>query len=169
MSRSLKGLLHDTITSSALDMTNLGMQVLVEGIALSIFQSVVAYSTDPFIKDLFVRIQRDESRHFAVGRITLCRVYAEMSAVELREREGVRLRRRGRAVRASVRGRHLGTDGAVEARMQRDGARVAGLQLDPSLDLPAPADDPRDGPAHADRAGDLRKTRRLDYAAMPLN
>ena len=31
-------------------MTNLGMQVLVEGIALSIFQSVVAYSTDPFIK-----------------------------------------------------------------------------------------------------------------------
>ena len=87
MSRSLKGLLHDTITSSALDMTNLGMQVLVEGIALSIFQSVVAYSTDPFIKDLFVRIQRDESRHFAVGRITLCRVYAEMSAVELRERE----------------------------------------------------------------------------------
>lgn len=38
-------------------------------------------------QDLFVRIQRDESRHFAVGRITLCRVYAEMSAVELRERE----------------------------------------------------------------------------------
>ncbi|MDF3080245.1 ferritin-like domain-containing protein [Burkholderia sola] len=87
MSRSLKGLLHDTITSSALDMTNLGMQVLVEGIALSIFQSVVAYSTDPFIKDLFLRIQRDEARHFAVGRITLCRVYAEMSSHELRERE----------------------------------------------------------------------------------
>ncbi|MFM0738654.1 ferritin-like domain-containing protein [Paraburkholderia xenovorans] len=87
MSRSLRSLLEDTITSSALDMTNLGMQVLVEGIALSIFQSVVAYSSDPFIKDLFARIQRDESRHFAVGRITLCRVYADMSARELRERE----------------------------------------------------------------------------------
>ncbi|PPK46416.1 para-aminobenzoate N-oxygenase AurF [Trinickia symbiotica] len=87
MSKSLKGLLEDTITSTHLDMTNLGMQVLVEGIALSIFQSVVAYSTDPFIKDLFSRIQRDESRHFAVGRITLCRVYSEMSSTELKERE----------------------------------------------------------------------------------
>ncbi|WP_320534075.1 ferritin-like domain-containing protein [Robbsia andropogonis] len=87
MSHSLKSLLEDTITSNALDMTNLGMQVLVEGIALSIFQSVVAYSQDPFIKDLFQRIQRDESRHFAVGRITLCRVYQEMSSYELRERE----------------------------------------------------------------------------------
>lgn len=87
MSRSLKSLLEDTITGSALDMTNLGMQVLVEGIALSIFQSVVAYSQDPFIKDLFQRVQRDESRHFAVGRVTLCRVYRDMSSVELRERE----------------------------------------------------------------------------------
>ncbi|MBU9198687.1 ferritin-like domain-containing protein [Burkholderia gladioli] len=87
MSRSLHALLQDTITSNQLDMTNLGMQVLVEGIALSIFQSVVAYSADPFIKDLFQRIQRDESRHFAVGRITLCRVYAEMDGTERRERE----------------------------------------------------------------------------------
>jgi hypothetical protein len=87
MSKSLKALLEDTITSNALDMTNLGMQVLVEGIALSIFQSVVAYSSDPFIKDLFSRIQRDESRHFAVGRITLCRVYEQMSSTELKERE----------------------------------------------------------------------------------
>jgi hypothetical protein len=87
MSRSLASLLKDTVTASALDMTNLGMQVLVEGIALSIFQSVVAYSADPFVKDLFSRIQRDESRHFAVGRITLTRIYNEMSATELKERE----------------------------------------------------------------------------------
>lgn len=87
MSQSLNSLLKDTVTSSALDITNLGMQVLVEGIALSIFESVVAYSQDPFIKNLFTRIQRDEARHFAVGRITLSRVYSEMSAAELRERE----------------------------------------------------------------------------------
>ncbi|MET5020434.1 ferritin-like domain-containing protein, partial [Burkholderia pseudomallei] len=44
MSRSLEGLLTDTVTSSALDITHLGMQVLVDGIALSTFQTVVAFS-----------------------------------------------------------------------------------------------------------------------------
>jgi rubrerythrin len=87
MSHSLKGLLEDTIKSSALDITNLGMQVLVEGIALSIFQNIVAFSKDPFIKDLFTRIHRDEARHFAVGRLTLTQLYAEMSATERKERE----------------------------------------------------------------------------------
>jgi P-aminobenzoate N-oxygenase AurF len=87
MSKALKSLLEDTITSNKLDMTNLGMQVLVEGIALSLFQSIVAYSKDPFIKDLVSRIQRDEARHFAMGRITLCRVYKEMSGTERKERE----------------------------------------------------------------------------------
>ncbi|MGN4152475.1 ferritin-like domain-containing protein [Burkholderia gladioli] len=87
MSRSLKSLLEDTITSSHLDLTNLGMQVLVEGIALSLFQSIVAYTQDPFIKDLVTRIQRDEARHFAIGRITLRRAYQDMSGAERRERE----------------------------------------------------------------------------------
>ena len=87
MSKALKGLLEDTITTSKLDMTNLGMQVLVEGIALSLFQSMVAYTKDPFIKDLMTRIQRDEARHFAIGRITLGSVYKEMSGTERKERE----------------------------------------------------------------------------------
>ena len=133
-----EGLLHDTITSSALDMTNLGMQVLVEGIALSIFQSVVAYSTDPFIKDLFVRIQRDESRHFAVGRITLCRVYAEMSAVELREREEFVCWARPCCTSICARttsGNRWGCRSANAARW----CASRRSQLDPSLDLPAPA------------------------------
>ena len=87
MSKALKGLLEETITTSKLDMTNLGMQVLVEGIALSLFQSMVAYTKDPFIKDLMTRIQRDEARHFAIGRITLGSVYKEMSSTERKERE----------------------------------------------------------------------------------
>ncbi|UXI66201.1 ferritin-like domain-containing protein [Tahibacter amnicola] len=88
MSSSLKRLLEDTITSRQLDITNLGMQVLVEGIALSIFQNIVAYSRDSFIKEVVTRIQRDEARHFAVGRVTLRRLYnGELSAAEMRERE----------------------------------------------------------------------------------
>lgn len=54
MSCLLKGLLYDMIMSSVFDMMNFGMQVLVEGIVLLIFQSVVVYSIDLFIKDLFL-------------------------------------------------------------------------------------------------------------------
>lgn len=88
MSSSLSALLRDTVTSRKLDITSLGMQVLVEGIALSIFQNVVAYSRDPFVKELVTRVQRDEARHFAVGRISLRRLYrGELSSAEMRERE----------------------------------------------------------------------------------
>lgn len=88
MSASLQSLLKDTVTSSELDITNLGMQILVEGIALSIFQTIVVYSADPFIKELITKIQHDEARHFAVGQLTLANLYTkELSEHELKIRE----------------------------------------------------------------------------------
>jgi len=87
MSRSLRGLLHDTVTSSELDITNLGMQILVEGVALAIFGMIVAYSRDPFVKSLVTRIQRDEARHFALGRISLEPVYRGLTDAERKIRE----------------------------------------------------------------------------------
>jgi hypothetical protein len=87
MSPSLRSLVQDTITSSKLDITNLGMQILVEGVALAIFHMIVAYTRDPFVKDVIARIQRNEARHFAVGRITLEPLYADLTDAERRERE----------------------------------------------------------------------------------
>lgn len=88
MSSSLANLLSQTVSAPELDITNLGMQVLVEGIALSIFQNIVAYSRDPFIKELIGRIQQDEARHFAAGRITLARLYrGELTGAETAQRE----------------------------------------------------------------------------------
>jgi len=88
MTSSLGTLLRQTVVASELDITNLGMQVLVEGIALSTFQNIVAYSRDPFIKTLVTRIQQDEARHFAAGRITLTRLYnGELSSAEMKLRE----------------------------------------------------------------------------------
>src|SRR3569833_664931 len=87
MSPALKGLLHDTVTSSQLDITNLGMQILVEGVALAIFGMIVAYSRDPFVKSLVARIQRDEARHFALGRISLEPVYRGLTQAERKIRE----------------------------------------------------------------------------------
>jgi hypothetical protein len=87
LSHWLKRLLDDVIDSAALDITNLGMQILVEGMALSLFQNVAAYGQDSLVRDLMMRVMRDETRHFAIGRITLRRLYREMSASELRLRE----------------------------------------------------------------------------------
>jgi hypothetical protein len=88
LSSSLASLLEDTVTSPDLDITNLGMQILVEGIALSIFHSLVVYSQDSFIKKLVTQIQRDEARHFAVGQITLTDLYTnELTSHELMIRE----------------------------------------------------------------------------------
>lgn len=88
VSRALHRLLEDTVTSRQLDITNLGMQILVEGLALAIFHNVTAYSRDPFIKEVVGRIQRDEARHFAVGRATLRRLYrGELQRNEMSLRE----------------------------------------------------------------------------------
>lgn len=88
LSGALESLLETTVTSRDLDVTNLGMQILVEGLALAIFQNVCAYSRDPFIKSVVGRIQRDEARHFAVGRVTLRRLYrGALSAPEMKVRE----------------------------------------------------------------------------------
>jgi len=88
MSSALRSLLESTVTSRQLDITNLGMQILVEGLALAIFQNIVAYTRDPFIKALVGKIQRDEARHFAVGRVTLKRLYSGgLEGHEMRIRE----------------------------------------------------------------------------------
>ena len=87
MSPALTGLVRDTISSRELDITNLGMQILIEGLALAIFHLIIAYTRDPFVKSLVSRIQVDEARHFAAGRLTLEPLYAEMTESERRARE----------------------------------------------------------------------------------
>jgi hypothetical protein len=87
ISPSLKGLLQDTVSCRQLDIVNLGMQILVEGVALAIFHMIIAYSRDPFVKSLISRIQRDEARHFAVGRLSLEPLYRRLTDTERSVRE----------------------------------------------------------------------------------
>ncbi len=88
ISASLDRLLTQIIGAPEYDLAALGMQILVEGMALAFFRGIQAYSGDPFIKKLQGLVLRDEARHFAIGRIVLCRIYRELSAAELARREG---------------------------------------------------------------------------------
>jgi ribonucleotide reductase beta subunit family protein with ferritin-like domain len=59
-----------------------GMQLLVENLALAIFKQVAASGIEPVLTDLLAYVERDESRHVALGVIYLPKLLAQASAVE---------------------------------------------------------------------------------------
>ena len=85
----LETLLDQIISDSRWDMTYLGMQIMVEGLALAAFGLMkVQMPDEPLILDITTRIMNDESRHVAFGVLSLEDLYTrELSAAELRERE----------------------------------------------------------------------------------
>jgi hypothetical protein len=86
---SLNRLLDDIILDSRWDITFLGMQIMVEGLALAAFGVTrMQMADEPLIQDLIGRVMADESRHVAFGVLSLSDLYTrDMSATELKERE----------------------------------------------------------------------------------
>jgi hypothetical protein len=83
----LKMLLDDIIADSRWDMTYLGMQIMVEGLALAAFGFMHMLTEDPLLKKLLRYVMSDEARHVAFGVLTLKEHYGELTDVELRERQ----------------------------------------------------------------------------------
>jgi hypothetical protein len=83
----LKMLLDDIIEDSRWDMTYLGMQIMVEGLALAAFGFMHQMTTEPLLKQLLRYVMADEARHVAFGVLSLKEYYSELSAGELRERQ----------------------------------------------------------------------------------
>jgi hypothetical protein len=83
----LKMLLDDIIHDSRWDMTYLGMQIMVEGLALAAFGFMHQFTTEPLIKQLLRYVMSDEARHVAFGVLSLQEYYDQLSAKEIRERQ----------------------------------------------------------------------------------
>jgi hypothetical protein len=83
----LKALLDDTLSDSRWDMPYLGMQVLIEGLALAAFGLLRDMTQNPLPHQILAYVMQDEARHVAFGRIALRDYYAQLSAAELAERE----------------------------------------------------------------------------------
>ena len=83
----LRLLLDDIISDSRWDMTYLGMQIMVEGLALAAFGFIHQLTTEPLLKQLLRYVMSDEARHVAFGVLSLQDYYQELSAAELRERQ----------------------------------------------------------------------------------
>ena len=96
----LKALLDDIIKDSRWDITYLGMQIMVEGLALAAFGFMHMLTEEPLLKKLLRYVMSDEARHVAFGVISLQEMYSQLSAAELKERQdfayeaAVRLRNR---------------------------------------------------------------------------
>ncbi|MCB9372083.1 MAG: ferritin-like domain-containing protein [Microthrixaceae bacterium] len=83
----LKMLLDDIIEDSRWDMTYLGMQIMVEGLALAAFGFIHAMTQEPLLKQLLRYVMSDEARHVAFGVLSLKEYYEGLDADEIRERQ----------------------------------------------------------------------------------
>ena len=83
----LKALLDDIIEDSRWDITYLGMQIMVEGLALAAFGFMHQTTEEPLLKKLLRYVMSDEARHVAFGVLSLQEVYKGMDAKEIRERQ----------------------------------------------------------------------------------
>jgi len=83
----LKSLLENIISDSRWDFTYLGMQVLIEGLALAAFQRLRDQAQNPLAAAVNAYVMQDEARHVAFGRIALRDYYPQLTDAERRERE----------------------------------------------------------------------------------
>lgn len=83
----LQALLENTLTDSRWDMTYLGMQILIEGLALAAFQRIRDTATNPLAGAVNAYVMQDEARHVAFGRLALRDYYPHLTDAERAERE----------------------------------------------------------------------------------
>ncbi|HET9050403.1 MAG TPA: ferritin-like domain-containing protein [Candidatus Dormibacteraeota bacterium] len=84
---NLRALLDDVIRDSRWDMTYLGMQVLIEGLALAAFGLIRDVATDALGRSIVAYVMQDEARHVAFGRLALRELYPQLTTAERAERE----------------------------------------------------------------------------------
>jgi hypothetical protein len=121
-------LLDDIIADSRWDMTYLGMQIMVEGLALAAFGFMAQTTPEPLLRQLLRYVMADEARHVAFGVLSLQEIYSQMSQAEIRDRQefafeaAVRMRDRMQGQEVWAR---MGIDPAVAAKIaEQDTTRV---------------------------------------------
>ena len=83
----LKTLLDMILKDSRWDMKFLGMQIMVEGLALAAFGMIRANTSEPLLKELTAYVMGDEARHVAFGVLSLRDYYTDQPDSVKAERE----------------------------------------------------------------------------------
>ncbi len=116
---ALQLLIDDIIADSRWDMTYMGMQIMIEGLALAAFGFMHATTQEPLLKQLLRYVMSDEARHVAFGVLSLQEYYQGLGGAEIRERQEfafeAALRMRDRLMMQA----RLGEDAGSTARRSR--------------------------------------------------
>lgn len=83
----LQMLLDEVLEDTRWDMTYLGMQIMIEGLALAAFGFMRQTTEEPLLKELLKYVMADEARHVAFGVLSLREYYQGLTTAELRERQ----------------------------------------------------------------------------------
>lgn len=87
LSPPLEALLTDILDDSRWDITALGMQIMVEALALASFRLADRTFHDALIRQITRLVARDEARHVSFGVLSLEELYRELTTAELADRE----------------------------------------------------------------------------------
>jgi hypothetical protein len=79
--------LEQTIADPRWDITYLGMQVMIEGVALAAFSLIRDFTEHPLSRSLNAYVMKDEARHVAFGLLALQDAYKDLTEAERRDRE----------------------------------------------------------------------------------
>ena len=82
----LKALLDKVLTDPRWDLKFIGMQNIIEGLALAAFRTIQFSSCDPLLHDIVALVIRDESRHVAFGVTYMEQFVRSLSPAEREER-----------------------------------------------------------------------------------
>lgn len=86
VNQHLKFLLDKILTDSRWDLKFIGMQIIIEGLALAAFNTMRMVSLDPLLKDIIYLVTRDEARHVTFGVNYLEYIVKHLSPEEIEER-----------------------------------------------------------------------------------
>ena len=84
---TLEALLKATLESDMWQKKFIGMQVVIEGLALAAFKTMKNVTGDPLLREVLTLVMRDESRHVGFGYLALREEVQQLSEREHRELE----------------------------------------------------------------------------------
>jgi hypothetical protein len=87
MSPFLEAQVTALLEDSRWDIAYLGMQIIIESLALAAFGDLLRRTTEPLLRKLLRYVMADEARHVAFGVLSLAEYYRELSGPELKDRQ----------------------------------------------------------------------------------
>jgi hypothetical protein len=87
MGPQLEAQITALIEDSRWDIAYLGMQIVIESLALAAFGQLLRATEEPLLRKLLRYVLSDEARHVAFGVLSLSEMYEHLSAAELKDRQ----------------------------------------------------------------------------------